>query len=193
MKIVIFDNCLVSLSKISSLSDFFLLSSLSCQAGVGCDFLARVWEYGNIGEEEAPSLSALWVLLGSAMDFLSWALLCGTRVSLGVLASETTVPQLDLLPGVDQDPAALLPDLAFPWPLFYRDLGISAPGCWLTCIPENIWHRSPSFALRWACDSHENSLQPLPAPLRCLWGLEEPFSASGTWEQPRKAGPDPPS
>lgn len=32
-----------------------------------------------------------------------------------------------------------------PGSLYYRDLGISAPGCWLTCIPKNVWHRGPSF------------------------------------------------
>ena len=84
MKIVIFDNCLVSLSKISSLSDFFLLSSLSCQAGVGCDFLARVWEYGNMGEEElhlclpsGSSWALLWISclgLFSAAHVFHWVL-----------------------------------------------------------------------------------------------------------------------
>lgn len=68
-----------------------------------------------MGEEEAPSLTALWVLLGSAMDFCYGFPVLGTLVVLGVLASVTTVLQLDLLHGIDQDPVALLPVLSLPW------------------------------------------------------------------------------
>lgn len=170
MKIVIFGNCSVSLSKIHSFSDFFLLHLLllSCQAGVECDSLVRM-----AGEEETPSLTALWVLWSQL--WICWPGLFPearlfSRVSWHLWPRSCGCSSLWCW----SDLRCSFTDLASHWLLRYRNLGLLVPGSH-TCHQTSAY-KVPSFAPWWAVAGHEYSTLLLPALLRGLWDLKELFS-----------------
>lgn len=82
--------------------------------------------------------------------------------------------------------------MASPWILHYRNLRISAPGCWLRYFPKNICYRVPSFtpwqAPRQAASSGQSHFL-LPSEACGLLGTHSYHL--GNREQPRKAGPGP--
>ena len=123
-----------------------------------------------------PPLTALWILLVSVADLLFRALPWGTIVLLGALASVTIVLQLLPLPGIGQTRWFSCTPLASPDSYTTETLASLplAPGSH-ACLKASATQVLP-FHHGGPVADHEHAPPPLPAPLRSLCDLKDPFS-----------------